>query len=61
MLKDYEKICMEIREEQALQNLWQNYIKVNVYAAYLKYDDLVTNVLEVGKFIESHAATKKLI
>jgi len=52
LMKEYAQICDEIREEQALIEQWDNYIKDNGYAAHLKYADLVENVLEVGKYIE---------
>lgn len=52
LLKEYKEICDEMKNEQALQDLWENYIKDNIYASQLKYDDLIANVLEVGKFIE---------
>jgi len=52
MMKEYAEICEEIREEQALIEQWNNYIKDNTYAAHLKYTALVDNVLEVGRFIE---------
>lgn len=50
-LKEYKKICEELKSEEALQKLWENYIKENVYAAHLKYQDMVDNVLAVGRFI----------
>lgn len=52
LLKNYAEICQELREEQALHTLWINYIKDNPYAAHLEFDDLVENVLELGKYIE---------
>lgn len=50
-LKEYKEICDDLRSEEALQNLWNNYIKENVYAAHLKYEDMVDNVFVVGQFI----------
>lgn len=50
-LKEYKEICEELRSEEALQKLWENYIKENVYAAHLRYQDMVDNVLMVGQFI----------
>ncbi len=50
-LKEYKEICEEIRDEEALQELWSNYIKENAYAAHLRYEDVVDNVLAVGEFI----------
>lgn len=52
LLKDYVAICRELREEQALHTLWINYTKDNPYASHLRFDDLVENVLEFGKYIE---------
>ena len=42
----------ELRNEEALHRLWNNYAEENSYAAHLKYEDMVDNVLEVGEFIE---------
>ncbi len=52
LMKEYTGICEEIREEQALIEQWDNYIKDNVYAAHLKFTDLVDIVFEIGKYIE---------
>lgn len=51
LLKEYEDICKEIKEDKALCDLWKNYVRDNPYASHLKYDDVVANVLEVGKYI----------
>ena len=40
------------KKEIALHNLWNNYIAENSYAAHLDYEDMIDNVLEVGKFIK---------
>lgn len=50
-LKEYKEICEDLRSEEALQKLWNNYIKENAYAAHLKYEDMVDNVLVIGQFI----------
>lgn len=52
MLKEYEEICEELRSEDALHKLWSNYIDENAYAAHLKFEDVVDNVLKVGKYLE---------
>lgn len=52
VLKEYEEICEEIKNEEALHKLWSNYIDENAYAAHLEFRDVVDNVLEVGKYLE---------
>lgn len=49
---EFAEICEELRNEDALHRLWNNYTEENSYAAHLKYEDMVDNVLEVGEFIE---------
>lgn len=51
-LTEYKEICEEIREEEALRKLWNNYIAENAYALHLQFEDVVENVLAVGRFIE---------
>lgn len=50
-MKEYKEICEELRNEDALQKLWDNYIEENAYASHLKYDDMVDNVLAIGEFV----------
>lgn len=52
LLVQYEEICKELRDEQALHELWKNYIADNPYASHLQYDDMIENVLEVGRYIK---------
>lgn len=50
-LKDYKAICEELREEDAVKHIWINYIKDNEYAASIKYEDIVQNILDIGDYI----------
>lgn len=52
-LDRYKEICAEIKAEVALQKLWKNYVEDNLYAEHLTYEDVVENVLAVGKFIKT--------
>ncbi|MDE6847090.1 MAG: nucleotidyl transferase AbiEii/AbiGii toxin family protein [Lachnospiraceae bacterium] len=52
VISEFVEICEELRNEEALHRLWNNYAKENSYAIHLKYEDMVDNVLEVGKYIE---------
>lgn len=52
VISEFAEICEELRNEEALHRLWNNYVEENAYAAYLKYEDMVDNVLEVGEFIK---------
>lgn len=54
IISELAEICEELRNEEALHKLWKNYAEENSYAAHLKYEDMVDNVLEVGEFIEEH-------
>ena len=51
ILNEFIVICEELRNEDALHKLWNNYIEENVYAAHLRYEDMIDNVLEVGKYL----------
>lgn len=50
-LNEYKEICEELREEDAIKRLWENYAKENNYAKHLKYEDIIENVKAVGKYI----------
>ena len=52
LISEFATICEELRNEEALHRLWNNYIEDNSFAAHLKYEDMVDNVLEVGEFIK---------
>lgn len=52
ILNEFIVICEELRNEDALHKLWNNYIEENVYAAHLRYEDMIDNVLEVGKYLK---------
>ena len=52
-LDRFKEICDEIKAEAALQKLWKNYVEDNLYAEHLTYEDVVENVLAVGKFIKT--------
>ena len=51
-INEFAEICEELRNEETLHRLWNNYAEENSYAAHLKYEDMVDNVLEVGEFIK---------
>ncbi len=51
-LNNYIEICEELKTEEAIHKLWDNYIAENPYAAHLEYADVVDNVLEVGLYLE---------
>lgn len=53
ILEEYQKICEEICQDNAMQVLWKNYIKENSYAAHLMFEEMVQNVLEIGRIIET--------
>ena len=52
VISEFATICEELRNEEALHRLWNNYAEENSYASHMKYEDIVDNVLEVGECIE---------
>lgn len=50
-LSKFDEICTKLKREIVLHNLWNDYIAENSYAAHLDYEDMIDNVVEVGKFI----------
>ena len=57
LMADYEKICSEIKSEEALSNDWSNYIADETYAARLSFDEVVDNTLEVGNYLKNISDT----
>lgn len=51
MLAEWEEILQDIREEEALRNLWRNYIADNAYAAGLSFDTVTEAVGIIGKML----------
>ena len=51
LLTEWEEILQDIREEDALKRLWQNYIRDNLYAAELTFNDVVDVVGIIGKML----------
>ena len=51
VLSDWKEICEEIKNEEALMDLWNNYIEDNRYADYLSFSDVADNVYNVAKYI----------
>ncbi len=45
VISEFAKICEELRNEKTIHKLWNNYAEENSYAAHLKYEDMVDNVL----------------
>lgn len=51
ILKDWDKIMDEMREEIGLYNLWQNYVAANSYANGLEFSVLLDTVEEIAKLV----------
>ena len=51
LLAEWEEILSDIREEDALKNLWRNYIADNPYAADLTFEDVVDVVGIIGRML----------
>lgn len=52
VLHDWREIIREIREEDALHRLWENYKADNAYAAELAFDEVVDTVERVGGLLD---------
>lgn len=50
-INEFYEICKEIREEENIQKLWNNYVSDNHYAQHLSFADVIDNVISVGEFI----------
>lgn len=48
-MNEWEEICEEIREEPVLERLWRNYQNENAYAATISFEEVIENLVEVGK------------
>ena len=53
-LSNYIEICEEVKHEQALINLWQNYTDEYSYANHISFENVVDNVKAFGDYIESN-------
>ncbi len=51
LLAEWEEILADIREEEALKNLWKNYTADNPYVGGLTFDDVADAVGIIGKMI----------
>lgn len=51
ILKDWDKIIDEMREEIGLYNLWRNYVAANSYANGLEFSVLLDTVEEIAKLV----------
>ncbi len=51
LLDEWEEILQDIREEDALKNLWRNYIAENPYAAELTFDEVVDAAGMIGRML----------
>lgn len=52
VLSNYDTICNEIKHEQALINLWNNYADEYGYANHLAFEEVVDNVKAFGAQLE---------
>ncbi|MDD6292307.1 MAG: hypothetical protein SOV90_00990 [Lachnospiraceae bacterium] len=50
-INEFGEICVDMQKDEVLHRLWNNYIEENTYAGHLKFDEIIENVLEVGRFI----------
>ena len=50
-MKEYLEICKEIKDEPELRRLWSNYVEENIYVQNISFEEVISNVMEVGKYI----------
>ncbi len=51
-MEEWNEICNDIKQESSLKRLWDNYRKDNQYAAEISFEDVVNNLIEVGKQLD---------
>ncbi len=47
-MSEWKEICDDIKQEIALERLWNNYRNDNQYASDISFEDVVNNLIEVG-------------
>lgn len=47
-MAEWMEICEDIKQEPALEKLWNNYRKDHQYASYISFEDVVNNLIDVG-------------
>ena len=52
----WKAIVQDIRDEKALELLWQNYTEINTYAAGLQFQEVVNTVEEIGTLLSLNSA-----
>ena len=52
-MADWKEIVQDIREESALRQIWNNYVRDNAYAAGLSFDEVVDTVEAVGLLLNN--------
>ena len=55
-LSEWKAIVQDIRDEKALELLWQNYTEINTYAAGLQFQEVVNTVEEIGTLLSLNSA-----
>lgn len=55
-LSEWKEIVQDIRDEKALEQLWQNYTEINTYAAGLQFQEVVNTVEEIGTLLSVNSA-----
>ncbi len=49
----WKEICEDIRNEKALEMLWNNYKKENQYAADISYEAVIDNLVDVAQYLNT--------
>lgn len=52
LMSEWSEIIDDIRAENALYSLWDNYIEENTYASGLTFDEVVDSVYTIGKLLQ---------
>lgn len=59
-ISEWMEICDDIKQEKALERLWNNYRKDNQYALDISFEDVVNNLVEVGNQLERAASIEDI-
>lgn len=51
IVRDWEKICFELRNDESIYQLWKNYQNYFYFAANISFEEVLNNLFEFGAFI----------
>ena len=51
IVRDWEKICIELKNDESIYQLWKNYQNHFYFATNISFDEVIGNLFEFGKLI----------